>query len=164
MNCPRCNSSRTRVIDSRPADEGRTIRRRRECEDCSFRFTTFERVAETPIVVVKKDGTREEFSRDKLLRGVVRSAEKRPISMEQMENLVADIARTIQKEGDNEIPSSKIGDYVMERLIDLDEVAYIRFASVYRQFTDVSTFMNEVKKLQNKQSEKYQSEEQGEEM
>lgn len=159
MNCPRCNSSRTRVIDSRPADEGRTIRRRRECEECSFRFTTFERVAGTPIVVVKKDGTREEFSRDKLLRGVVRSAEKRPISMEQMENLVADIARTIQKEGDNEIPSSKIGDYVMERLIDLDEVAYIRFASVYRQFTDVSTFMNEVEKLQNKRSENDQSEE-----
>lgn len=159
MNCPRCNSSRTRVIDSRPADEGRTIRRRRECEECSFRFTTFERVAEMPIVVVKKDGTREEFSRDKLLRGVVRSAEKRPISMEQMENLVADIARTIQKEGDNEIPSSKIGDYVMERLIDLDEVAYIRFASVYRQFTDVSTFMNEVEKLQNKRSENDQSEE-----
>ncbi len=157
MKCPRCESDATRVIDSRPADDATSIRRRRECDDCGFRFTTFERIAETPIVVVKKDGTREEFSRDKLLRGVVRSAEKRPISMDQMEALVEDVSKKIRKDNKNEIPSSEIGDYVMDLLIDLDEVAYIRFASVYRQFKDVDTFMNEVQELEKKRSSNEES-------
>lgn len=157
MKCPRCESDATRVIDSRPADDATSIRRRRECDDCGFRFTTFERIAETPIVVVKKDGTREEFSRDKLLRGVVRSAEKRPISMDQMEALVEDVSKKIRKDNKNEIPSSEIGDYVMNLLIDLDEVAYIRFASVYRQFKDVDTFMNEVQELEKKRSSNEES-------
>lgn len=152
MKCPRCDSHATRVIDSRPADDATTIRRRRECEACTFRFTTFERLAETPILVIKKDGTREEYSPDKLLRGVVRSAEKRPISMNQMQELVENVGKKIRKEGKNEIPSSEIGDYVMDLLIDLDEVAYIRFASVYRQFKDVDTFMNEVQALEKKRS------------
>ncbi|WP_028274165.1 transcriptional regulator NrdR [Atopococcus tabaci] len=153
MQCPRCQHNGTRVVDSRPADDGRAIRRRRECEACSYRFTTFERIEQAPILVVKKNGNREEFNREKLLRGIIRACEKRPIAMEQMEALVDDVEREIRKRGENEILSTKIGEYVMDRLAKIDEIAYIRFASVYRQFKDIEVFMKEMQELEKKRSE-----------
>lgn len=159
MNCPRCQHTNTRVVDSRPTDEGRTIRRRRECESCEYRFTTFERLAETPLVVVKKDGNRESFDSEKLLRGMIRACEKRPIPLEEMQELVDDVERKLRKDGEDEVSSERIGELVMNRLIALDEVAYIRFASVYRQFKDVDTFMNEVKELEKKRQGQNQTNE-----
>lgn len=153
MQCPRCQYNGTRVVDSRPADDGRAIRRRRECESCSFRFTTFERIEQAPILVVKKNGNREEFNREKLLRGIIRACEKRPIAMEQMEAIVDEVEREIRKRGENEIPSEKIGEYVMDRLAKIDEIAYIRFASVYRQFKDIEVFMKEMQELERKRSD-----------
>lgn len=153
MQCPRCQHNGTRVVDSRPADDGRAIRRRRECEACSYRFTTFERIEQAPILVVKKNGNREEFNREKLLRGIIRACEKRPIAMEQMEALVDEVEREIRKRGENEILSTKIGEYVMDRLAKIDEIAYIRFASVYRQFKDIEVFMKEMQELEKKRSE-----------
>jgi len=153
VQCPRCQYNGTRVVDSRPADDGRAIRRRRECESCSFRFTTFERIEQAPILVVKKNGNREEFNREKLLRGIIRACEKRPIAMEQMEAIVDEVEREIRKRGENEIPSEKIGEYVMERLAKIDEIAYIRFASVYRQFKDIEVFMKEMQELERKRSD-----------
>src|SRR5690625_2155397 len=144
MQCPRCHHHGSRVVDSRPADDGRAIRRRRECEECKFRFTTFERVERTPLLVVKKNGNREEYDREKLLRGVIRACEKRPISVEQMEELVNEVTNKVQSLGENEVSSTLIGEYVMERLAELDEIAYIRFASVYRQFKDIEVFMEEM--------------------
>ena len=140
MQCPKCHHNNSKVVDSRQADDGRTIRRRRECENCGFRFTTFERIEETPLLVIKKNGTREEFNREKVLRGLVRSAEKRPVTMDQMEKIVDQVERKIRESGESEIPTNLIGEYVMEYLVDLDEIAYIRFASVYRQFKDMSVF------------------------
>lgn len=153
MQCPRCQHNGTRVVDSRPADDGRAIRRRRECESCSFRFTTFERMEQAPILVVKKNGDREEFNREKLLRGIVRACEKRPISMGTMEKIVEDVEREIRKRGENEIPSKQIGEYVMEHLAEIDEIAYIRFASVYRQFKDIEVFMKEMQELEKKRND-----------
>lgn len=153
MQCPRCQHNGTRVVDSRPADDGRAIRRRRECESCSFRFTTFERIEQAPILVVKKNGNREEFNREKLLRGIIRACEKRPIAMEQMEAVVDEVEREIRKRSENEIPSTQIGEYVMERLAKIDDVAYIRFASVYRQFKDIEVFMKEMQELERKRSD-----------
>lgn len=154
MQCPRCQYDGTRVVDSRPADEGRAIRRRRECESCHYRFTTFERIERIPLLVVKKNGDREEFNREKLLRGIVRSCEKRPVPMDQIEKIVNDIENEIRNLGENEVSSSIIGEYVMNKLAGVDDVAYIRFASVYRQFKDIDVFMKEMKELERKKAQK----------
>ncbi|MDT3392679.1 MAG: transcriptional regulator NrdR [Bacillota bacterium] len=144
MQCPRCHHNGSRVVDSRPTGEGRVIRRRRECENCNFRFTTFERVEQTPLLVIKKNGTREEFNREKILRGLIRSAEKRPVTMEQMTQIVDEVENKIRALGENEVASQVIGEYVMTLLADVDEITYIRFASVYRQFKDVNVFLKEL--------------------
>lgn len=150
MQCPRCHHNDTRVVDSRPTGEGQAIRRRRECEKCGFRFTTFERVEVAPLLVIKKDGTREEFSRDKILRGIIRSAEKRPVTMQQMNAVVEKVDSKVRALGENELSSQLIGEYVMNELADVDEIAYIRFASVYRQFKDMSVFLDEMKEMVNR--------------
>lgn len=147
MRCPKCHHNNSRVVDSRQADEGRAIRRRRECENCGFRFTTFERVEAAPLLVIKRNGDREEFNREKILRGLIRSAEKRPVAMEQMEKIVDNVENKVRNLGRNEVPTSLIGDFVMEDLMDVDEIAYIRFASVYRQFKDMSVFLNELQEI-----------------
>ncbi len=151
MQCPRCQYNGSRVVDSRPTDDGRSIRRRRECEECGFRFTTFERVEVTPLLVIKKNGAREEFNREKVLRGLIRSAEKRPVSMEQMEQVVDQVEHRIRSLGENEVSTNLIGEYVMEDLVGLDEIAYIRFASVYRQFKDMSVFLKELQEIIDKE-------------
>lgn len=153
MICPRCHENASKVIDSRPSDDGYSIRRRRKCTNCGFRFTTFERYEETPLLVVKKDGTRQEFNRKKILNGLVRSAEKRPISMETLTKMTDAVENKVRATGESEISSQQIGEYVMDELKDVDEIAYIRFASVYRQFKDVDAFMNELKSMikQNKE-------------
>src|SRR5699024_5579937 len=150
MHCPKCHHNNSRVIDSRQTDDGRTIRRRRECENCGYRFTTFERIEESPLLVIKKNGAREEFNREKILRGIIRSAEKRPVSMEQMEQIVDHVERKLRELGENEVSSNKIGEFVMEELKDVDEIAYIRFASVYRQFKDMSVFLKELQDIVDK--------------
>ena len=150
MHCPKCHHNNSRVIDSRQADDGKAIRRRRECENCGFRFTTFERIEETPLLIIKKNGAREEFNREKVLRGLIRSAEKRPVAMEQMEQIVDHVEAKIRELGENEIASTRIGEFVMEELVDLDEIAYIRFASVYRQFKDMSVFLKELQEIVDK--------------
>ena len=150
MQCPKCHYNGSRVVDSRPIDDNNSIRRRRECESCHHRFTTFERIEQSPLLVIKKNGTREEFSREKLLRGLVRSCEKRPIALEQLEDLVNTVEKEIRSQGENEISSLEIGKYVMDELVKIDDVAYIRFASVYRQFSDRQTFLDELKKLEKK--------------
>ncbi|MFY0542951.1 transcriptional regulator NrdR [Brevibacillus sp. H7] len=147
MRCPFCEYNGTRVLDSRPFNNNKSIRRRRECEACERRFTTFEMVEETPLLIVKKDGTREEFSREKVLRGLVRACEKRPVSLEILENVVNEIEKELRSSGQSEIPSKDVGEKVMERLYYVDEVAYVRFASVYRQFKDINVFMRELEEL-----------------
>lgn len=147
MYCPKCGHFQTRVIDSRAVDDGTAIRRRRECMSCNYRYNTYERIEQTPLLVIKRDGTREEFSRDKLLRGIVRAAEKRPISREQMELLASNVESDIRNVADTEISSDKIGEFVMPRLLDLDEVTYIRFASVYRQFHSREMFVRELENM-----------------
>lgn len=150
MKCPQCSHIGSKVVDSRPADDGLTIRRRRECENCQYRFTTFERVEERPLLVVKKNNDREEFDRSKILRGLHRAFEKRPVSAQTQEEIVDRIEARIREEGKREIDSKKIGEYVMEELIDIDDVAYIRFASVYRQFRDINVFMEEMKNIEGR--------------
>jgi transcriptional repressor NrdR len=150
MRCPFCGHHGTRVLDSRPVHEGRAIKRRRECEECEQRFTTFETVEEQPLIVIKKDGSREEFSREKLLRGLIRACEKRPVPLEKLESLVEEIERKLRQKGAAEVPSKEIGEMVMERLMKVDEVAYVRFASVYRQFKDISVFVRELEDLLNR--------------
>ena len=151
MKCPACQSNSTRVVDSRPVDEYRSIRRRRECERCNYRFTTFEKVEETPLVVVKKEGTREEFTREKILRGLIKACEKRPVSLKQLEDLTADVEMELRSQGVSEIKSGEVGEMVMDRLAKIDEVAYVRFASVYRQFKDINVFIEELKELIKKE-------------
>ncbi|OWR29019.1 transcriptional regulator NrdR [Saccharibacillus sp. O23] len=153
MKCPYCDYSGTRVLDSRPANENKSIRRRRECESCGRRFTTFEMVEETPLIVIKKDGSREEFSRDKILRGLIRACEKRPVSVEQLETIVSRVERSLRNTAVAEIESRSIGEQVMQELYPVDEVAYVRFASVYRQFKDINMFMKELKTLLSKDGE-----------
>ena len=150
MKCPSCGHPESKVLDSRPANEGNSIRRRRECLKCQKRFTTFETIESVSFVVVKKDKTRESFDRMKLLTGLVRACEKRPVTMEQLENAVSDIEQSLQATMKNEISSTEIGELVMEKLKELDEVAYVRFASVYRQFKDITTFRDELNKLLDK--------------
>lgn len=151
MKCPYCDYQGTKVLDSRPANENRSIRRRRECERCSRRFTTFEMVEETPLIVIKKDGSREEFSREKMLRGLIRACEKRPVSVEQLESIVTDVESSLRNTAVAEVESMNIGELVMEHLYPVDEVAYVRFASVYRQFKDIDMFMRELKSLLSKE-------------
>ncbi len=147
MNCPFCNHPDDKVVDSRGAQDGKAIRRRRECLQCQKRFTTYERIEQTPLKVIKKDNRREDYDRSKILNGVLRACEKRPVSMEQIEQLVDDVEKEIALKTELEVGSTYIGELVMARLQKLDEVAYVRFASVYRQFKDVSQFMHEVKNL-----------------
>lgn len=151
MRCTFCHHKETKVIDSRLSNEGQSIRRRRECLKCKRRFTTYEYVEEIPLMVVKKDGRREAFDRKKIIAGILKACEKRPISMEKVEELVVNIERALQKKFDKEVHSRNIGELVMERLADLDEVAYVRFASVYRQFKDVNQFMRELKGILDKE-------------
>jgi len=152
MKCPYCDYNGTKVLDSRPANENKSIRRRRECEKCNRRFTTFETVEETPLIVIKKDGSREEFSRDKMLRGLLRACEKRPVSVEQLEVIVSGVERELRNTAQAEVESRVIGELVMEKLYPVDEVAYVRFASVYRQFKDINMFLKELNGLINKHS------------
>ena len=148
MKCPYCSFEESKVIDSRPTDEGEKIRRRRECMSCGKRFTTYEIIESVPIVVVKKDGkSREVFDRDKLFNGMMRACEKRPVSVGDIERAIDEIEAEIQNSLDREVTSVRIGELVMDKLKDIDEVAYVRFASVYRQFKDINTFMSELKKL-----------------
>ena len=147
MKCPFCGFEESKVIDSRPTDEGERIRRRRECLKCQKRFTTYEIIESVPILVVKKDKSRECFDRDKLMNGMLRACEKRPVSAEQLERVVSDIEVLLQNSLDREVTSMRIGELAMEHLKDIDQVAYVRFASVYRQFNDISTFMDELSKL-----------------
>ena len=149
MKCPYCSFEESKVIDSRPTDEGERIRRRRECLSCQKRFTTYEIIESLPIIVIKKDKSREVFNRDKLLNGLLRACEKRPVSLEKLEQMIDEIEVVLQNSLDREVSSDKIGELVMDKLKDVDEVAYVRFASVYRQFKDIGTFMNELNKLLN---------------
>ncbi|MBQ8063599.1 MAG: transcriptional regulator NrdR [Clostridia bacterium] len=149
MKCPYCSCEDSKVIDSRPTDEGERIRRRRECTSCGKRFTTYEIIETVPLIVVKKDGTRESFDRAKLFNGLLRACEKRPVPVETIEKTVNDIEAQLQNSLEKEVTSQRIGELAMEFLKDIDEVAYVRFASVYRQFKDVSTFIDEVSKLLN---------------
>lgn len=153
MRCPACQYNGTRVIDSRPVDDNKEIRRRRECETCGFRFTTFEKIEETPLIVVKKDGSREEFSREKVLRGLIRACEKRPVPLETLNEMVMAIENSLRRLGNAEVSSVEVGEMVMDRLARVDEVAYVRFASVYRQFKDINVFMSELKELLQRQAD-----------
>lgn len=150
MKCPYCGFAESKVIDSRPTDEGSRIRRRRECLACTRRFTTYEIVESLPIVVVKKDKSREVFDRDKLFNGMLRACQKRPVSLETLERAVTDIEVQLQNSLEREVPAKQIGEYAMEKLREIDEVAYVRFASVYRQFKDVQSFKDEITKLMDK--------------
>lgn len=147
MRCPLCSHNGTRVLDSRPINDFKSIRRRRECEKCGRRFTTFEVVEETPLIVVKKDGAREEFSRDKILRGLIRACEKRPVPLETLEKIVERIEKELRNTAQTEIESKEIGELVMKALYEVDEVSYVRFASVYRQFKDINVFVRELEEL-----------------
>lgn len=150
MRCPFCDHDGTKVLDSRPVNDNKSIRRRRECEKCARRFTTFETVEEAPLMVVKKDGKREQFSREKLLHGLIKACEKRPVSVARLERLVDDVEREIRQTASTEVHSRDIGELVMKQLYQVDEVAYVRFASVYRQFKDIDMFMKELSALLNK--------------
>ena len=147
MKCPFCGYSESKVIDSRPAEEGATIRRRRECLACQKRFTTYEIMERLPLVVVKRDGSRQTFDKIKVLNGMLRACEKRPVSLQSLEKIAEEIEQELQNSLEREVTTTEIGEMVMDRLKDIDEVAYVRFASVYRQFKDVKTFFDELTKL-----------------
>ena len=147
MRCPYCGDTEDKVIDSRMSAGGENIRRRRECEKCERRFTTYEYIEETPLMVVKRDGSRQRFDREKIKSGIIKACEKRAVSMDQVEKIVEDVEREVRRKADREIKSTEIGNFVMEQLYDIDEVAYVRFASVYRRFKDVSHFMRELKQF-----------------
>lgn len=150
MKCPFCSHDNTRVVDSRPADDGQSIRRRRLCDECGRRFTTYEKVETIPLIVIKKDNNREQYDRTKIEAGILRACHKRPISVNRINQLIDDVETEIFNREEKEIPSSVIGEIVMDKLKDLEAVAYVRFASVYREFKDVNTFMNELKKILDK--------------
>lgn len=152
MKCPACGYSESKVVDSRPMDEGEKIRRRRECLSCQKRFTTYEVIETTPMMVVKRDGTLEAFDRSKLLGSMLRACEKRQVSLAQLEEAVRQVELVLQNSMEREIPTTRIGDLAMDKLKGIDEAAYVRFASVYRQFKDINSFMDELKKLLEKQS------------
>lgn len=151
MRCPYCGCMTSKVLDSRAADEGASVRRRRSCTECKRRFTTYERWEEAPLLVIKKDGRRQPFQRSKLLSGLVTACEKRPIALRTLEQLAGDIERTLRQSGETEVTSGKIGELVMEGLREIDEVAYVRFASVYREFRDITALLGEVEKLIGKE-------------
>lgn len=153
MRCPYCGFSESKVVDSRSTEEGKSIRRRRECLQCSRRFTTYETIEQTPLMVIKKDGRREMFDRSKILKGLLKACEKRPLSLAQIEKVVDMVERDIRNTMEREVKSKQIGELVMQYLRDLDEVAYVRFASVYRQFTDIKKFMQEIMLLNRKITE-----------
>lgn len=153
MRCPKCGSSQDKVIDSREAREGHAIRRRRECMKCGFRFTTYEIVEREELRVVKRNGARQAFNRDKLMSGLIKACEKRPVKMEQLEQVADDIANELEEEGYREIPSTVIGAKVMRQLESIDHVAYVRYASVYRQFEDVGEFIDEIKGLDERRAQ-----------
>lgn len=150
MKCPYCNHNEDKVVDSRETAESMAVRRRRECINCGKRFTTYEYVERTPLMVIKKDGRREPFNRQKILTGLLSACEKRPISMERLETLVTDVENELQKKFDQEVESRFIGEVVMEKLAETDDVAYVRFASVYRQFKDINQFMRELREILSK--------------
>lgn len=150
MRCPYCKKTEDKVIDSRSSIDGITIRRRRECLDCERRFTTYERVEEVPLLVIKKDQRRETYDRNKVLSGIQKACEKRPVSREAQDVIIADLEKMLDEKYEKEVPSSSIGEFVMERLAQLDQVAYVRFASVYRQFKDINHFLKELKGLLSK--------------
>ena len=150
MKCPFCEYTESKVIDSRPVDEGASIRRRRECLKCEKRFTTYEQVESVPLIVIKKDGKREVFNRQKLINGILHACEKTQVSYAQVENLVSEIESTMHNRLDKEIPSTEIGDLVMAKLKAIDDIAYVRFASVYREFKDVNTFLEELNRILRK--------------
>jgi transcriptional repressor NrdR len=154
MKCPKCGYTESKVIDSRPTEENASIRRRRECLSCQNRFTTYETVEMMPLLVIKKDKTRQTFDKTKLLGGIIEACHKRPVTLEQMESVANEIELELQNSLTHEVPSSKIGVLVMDRLKNLDEVAYVRFASVYREFKDLDTFMHELEELKSQKSEK----------
>jgi|SRR5699024_2389820 len=147
MKCPKCYHKHSRVLDSRPFEDGDAIRRRRACEACGFRFRTYERKEETPLIIVKKDGTRQEFVRKKLKRGLMRACEKRPVTIDEIEQIALEVEQEIRHSDENEISSNQIGEMVLERLSEIDEVAYVRFASVYRQFDNIQVFLDELKEI-----------------
>ena len=151
MRCPYCGFSESKVIDSRPTDESNSIRRRRECLSCAKRFTTYETVESVPLVVVKKDGSRQSFDRSKILGGLIKACEKRPVPLETLEKAVTDIEQKLLGSMEREIPSERVGELVMEQLKTIDQVAYVRFASVYRQFQDIDSFMAELNQLLGKE-------------
>ena len=154
MKCPYCGAVDSKVIDSRPTEDGEKIRRRRECLNCKKRFTTYEIVETVPLMVVKKDGSREAFDRQKLLNGLMRACEKRPVSFDALEQAVDEIEQTLSNTMNREVTSLEIGEQAMQQLKNIDEVAYVRFASVYRQFSDINTFMDELKELLNSNQKK----------
>lgn len=147
MRCPFCSFPETKVVDSRPTEEGQAIRRRRECINCNRRFTTYEKIEEIPLMVVKKDGNRQSFDRNKILNGIIKACEKRPVSMDKIESLVDEIEKNLYNSMEKEVTSTAIGEMVMNKLKDIDHVAYVRFASVYREFKDLNSFMEELKNL-----------------
>ena len=147
MRCPYCSYSESKVIDSRPAEEGTTIRRRRECLSCGKRFTTYEIMERLPLLVIKRDGSRQSFDRMKVINGMVKACEKRPVSADEIERVADEIEQELQSSLEREVSSTQIGEMIMDRLKDLDQVAYVRFASVYRQFKDINTFRDELNKL-----------------
>ena len=153
MKCPHCSHTEDKVVDSRTTKEGEAIRRRRECLECAKRYTTYEYIERAPLMVVKKDGRREQYDREKLLRGLIKACEKRPVSREQLDGLLDEVEAVIFNRFRNEVKSTELGNEVIDRLHALDEVAYVRFASVYRQFTDINQFMREVKSLLDKDDE-----------
>lgn len=150
MKCPFCSKENTKVIDSRPAEDNSSIRRRRQCDECGKRFTTYEKVETIPLIVIKKDNNREPYDRQKIEAGIVRSCHKRPVSMNQINDLVDEVETVVFNMEEKEVPSFRIGEIVMDKLKDFDSVAYVRFASVYREFKDVGTFMEELKKILDK--------------
>ena len=150
MKCPFCSHTEDKVIDSRSSNEDKSVRRRRECIQCKRRYTTYEYIEEIPLMVIKKDGSREAFDRNKIISGILKACEKRPVSMEKVEAVVDKIEKELQRSMDKEIKAGEIGELVMDSLHKLDEVAYVRFASVYRQFKDINQFMKELKDLLNK--------------
>lgn len=151
LKCPFCNHMESKVVDSRPTEDGSVIRRRRECFNCAKRFTTYEKIEDIPLMVIKKGGQRELFNRNKIMNGILKACEKRPISIKQVEDIVDIIEKDVYQNLEREVSSEFIGEKIMERLKDIDQVAYVRFASVYRQFRDINTFMQELNKLLNEQ-------------
>lgn len=152
MRCPFCSHHESKVVDSRPTDEGQAVRRRRECMMCAKRFTTYEKIDEIPLIVVKKNGNRESYDKNKILNGVIRACEKRPVSLQDIEKLVDGIEKQLYNTMEREVTTEFIGNLVIDKIKELDEVAYVRFASVYREFKDINTFMDEVKKILNEKS------------